>query len=1044
MDNARRIYEFGPFLLDVGERRLLRSGRPVPLRAKVFETLRVLVENHGRLVAKDALIKAVWPDTVVEEGNLAHNIAALRRVLGSSEGRSDQVETIPGQGYRFVASISAIRDADTPDALSGFDAPRSDVPWQERLAAARTALASAPGASRCERTAHRHVVGRRRDLAELATAVEAARSGRGVVVGLTGEPGIGKSTVVELFLADQETWGGDCLASLGRCSELLAISDAYLPVLDALDGLLRGACGSECTDLLKLVAPTWFLQVQPLWAAADPSFASIAVEAKTASRERMKRELVTFIEEVSQVRPLVLVVDDFQWADASTIEFVEYLSRKLESLRTLLVISYRREEVIRTRHPFLAVRQALQRQDRFREISLQLLGRDEIAHYLSLELPPTHLDAQFVDFVHRRTEGNPLFVTDLLKHLRGQGVLSETGGEWRLTRSVDAIGRTLPESARSIIERRLEQLNEREMTVLAAAGVQGHQFESLIAADVAETDAIETEEVLAALEHVHGLVRFVQETQYPDGSLSLGYTFAHVLYQHAIVDGLTPGRRIALSRRAAESLLRRHGDATTPIASQLALLFEVARDFERAGDFFLTAAANAAALYANEEAVGLSRRAIDCAEQLDGEARHSRVFAATLEVAQLQALLSRFQEASSSYLAAEQAAARAGDLDGQIRAVCGRAMTLFTLQRLDEMRSEGERVVQLARSSTSQAARATADAILAMAWMNDGDLAAAERGFSRAIPVLRHEARWVQSLDAVSFRGLLHHMRLEFEQVEQTSGWAIEQARKLGATFHVIENLFCWGMALANRGRLTEALNVLREGIRVADLNGERSFVARLSNTLAWLHRELNDIETSVRLGTDAVRRARQMQVRDAEVHAHLNLAGDYLELLDQVRAGEHLREAQRLVLQDHIFQWRQLIRVEEVSAAFWLAAGDLDKAAAHAISALDQAKQTLSRKHIAWSRKLLGDVAARQERHADAARSYESALKALRSHRCPLIEWKIVTAWAASVRSSRQPDRAEDLGERALSVKRSLAESIADEALRRRFLSGDVRGIVA
>jgi hypothetical protein len=137
------------------------------------------------------------------------------------------------------------------------------------------------------------------------------------------------------------------------------------------------------------------------------------------------------------------------------------------------------------------------------------------------------------------------------------------------------------------------------------------------------------------------------------------------------------------------------------------------------------------------------------------------------------------------------------------------------------------------------------------------------------------------------------------------------------------------------------------------------------------------------------------------------------------------------------------MIRVEEVSAAFWLASGDIEKAAAHAISALERAKQTLSRKHIAWSRKLLGDVAAHRERYAEATRSYELALKVLDRHRCPLVEWKIVTALAASLRSSRQAARAARLREQALFVKRSLAESIADEKLRRGFLSGDLRGVV-
>jgi DNA-binding winged helix-turn-helix (wHTH) protein len=143
MNSSGRIYEFGPFLLDIGERRLVRNGRPVSLRAKVFDTLCVLVENHGRLVAKEALMKAVWPDALVEEGNLAHNIAALRKALGSSEARSDHVETIPGQGYRFVASITAVRDsAAQSETLSGFRTSQADLSWDERLEAARAALAS--------------------------------------------------------------------------------------------------------------------------------------------------------------------------------------------------------------------------------------------------------------------------------------------------------------------------------------------------------------------------------------------------------------------------------------------------------------------------------------------------------------------------------------------------------------------------------------------------------------------------------------------------------------------------------------------------------------------------------------------------------------------------------------------------------------------------------------------------------------------------------------------------------------------------------------
>ena len=133
------IYEFGSFVLDVGERRLLSQGRTVALRGKAFDTLRVLVENHGRLVAKEALMKAVWPDALVEDGNLANTIATVRKVLGSDATPSDHVETVPGHGYRFIGRITAVRGSTTVDVPS--PTASAAVPDQQSdLAAGQRAL----------------------------------------------------------------------------------------------------------------------------------------------------------------------------------------------------------------------------------------------------------------------------------------------------------------------------------------------------------------------------------------------------------------------------------------------------------------------------------------------------------------------------------------------------------------------------------------------------------------------------------------------------------------------------------------------------------------------------------------------------------------------------------------------------------------------------------------------------------------------------------------------------------------------------------------
>src|SRR5262249_7030140 len=102
------IYEFGPYRLDGAERVLWRDGKSIPLQPKIFDLLIVLVEGHGHLLEKDELLKAVWPDTFVEEANLASNVSLLRKALGEGENGHRYIGTVPKRGYRFVAPVRAV------------------------------------------------------------------------------------------------------------------------------------------------------------------------------------------------------------------------------------------------------------------------------------------------------------------------------------------------------------------------------------------------------------------------------------------------------------------------------------------------------------------------------------------------------------------------------------------------------------------------------------------------------------------------------------------------------------------------------------------------------------------------------------------------------------------------------------------------------------------------------------------------------------------------------------------------------------------------
>ena len=102
------IHRFSDFTLDIEQKVLLRAGKAIPMAPKVFETLLALVENHGRIVLKEELMKRLWPDTFVEESNLTFNIQQLRKSLGDNAREPLYIETIPRRGYRFIAEVKPL------------------------------------------------------------------------------------------------------------------------------------------------------------------------------------------------------------------------------------------------------------------------------------------------------------------------------------------------------------------------------------------------------------------------------------------------------------------------------------------------------------------------------------------------------------------------------------------------------------------------------------------------------------------------------------------------------------------------------------------------------------------------------------------------------------------------------------------------------------------------------------------------------------------------------------------------------------------------
>ncbi len=459
-----------------------------------------------------------------------------------------------------------------------------------------------------------HTVGRKKERAQLREAFHSLTTGQGLLLCVAGEPGIGKTTLVEDFLGDLIAKGQNYILARGRCSERLAGTEAYLPFLGALEALVRGDGGESIVRAMKLVAPTWYALMVPLVSQSDS--ADNHSDQKTVSQERMKRELGALLEEVSRFRPMVLFIDDLHWADVSTVDFLPYLAGRFESLQVMIVATYRPSDLFLTKHPFMQVKLDLQTRGVCKEIHLEFLSREEIEDYLLLEFPAHSFPRTFSTLIHNRTEGSPLFMVELLRYLRDRKIIIEQGGGWMLAQSVPEIERNLPESVRSMVQRKIDQLTEADRQLLTAASVQGYEFDSAVIAKVLSLDPVDVEERLESLDRVHSFVRLVREQEFPDLTLTLHYSFVHLLYQNALYQSMTAGRKASLSASVAHALESHFGEEAATVASELALLYEVARDFSRSSDFFVLAARNAARMFANQEAIELARRGLALLEKL--------------------------------------------------------------------------------------------------------------------------------------------------------------------------------------------------------------------------------------------------------------------------------------------------------------------------------------------------------------------------------------------------------------------------------------------
>lgn len=603
---------------------VLRGTERIDLPPKAFAVLAYLAEHCGRIVTKDELLAEVWQGTFVGEAVLKVNIKQIRSALGDDAKNPWLIETVHRRGYRMAGALRA------PDAIAPPQAASLSRDTPETAG----------------------FVGRDEVLVELDAHWRRAGAGDRQIVFVTGEPGIGKSALVARFASRIERRGDRALVGYGHCLEDYGAGEAYLPVLEALEDLLRSAADSTVAQSLRRYAPTWVARFPGL--LDDGETEAAAALGGGASREGMLRELSTALEILSQERPIALFLEDLHWCDPSTVSLVAHVAQRRRPARLMIVATYRPVDLIVAEHPLKAAKQTLQQRGQCAEHPLRYLQRAEVGRFLG-----TRLDAEaepsLVDFVHARTSGNPLFLHNVVEHLRSAALIELDGGRWRLAAGVrDDI---VPDAIDAAIGRRLDRLDETERAVVAAGSVAGMEFSAATVAAAIGADVIAVEAACERLARRGEILRAGGTATQAGGAVSGRYEFQHALIQNVLYRHVPPSRR-TMMHRAVAACLEENGAGAGELA------FHFARsggdsDMRKAAEYAMHAAEAAKRVYAYDEAIRHGETACRFAALLTE--RDERFETELLvELAEVRQRAGRVMEGDRDFRAAATAALRLG------------------------------------------------------------------------------------------------------------------------------------------------------------------------------------------------------------------------------------------------------------------------------------------------------------------------------------------------------------------------------------------------
>src|SRR5215207_9715695 len=615
-------YHFSPFSLNPGVGLLFRDGAPVSLEPRAVKVLAYLVRSRGRVVPKEELLDKVWSDVFTTDAVLKQAVSQIRRARGDAAERPRYIQTFHARGYQFIAPVSV--EAEATEGAAATPRPAAPPATGHESVAVDTPPRAAASDARGEAGPNYDLlVGREKELSLLRAEYGRVLAGAGQPVVVKGEPGIGKTQLARHFGRWAREQGAAFIYArfFDYEASRLAPYETFIDLLSAALSPARrpeagGGRAHSAGELREAVKARCGVELPDELFGVEDSNAQLA-RVGSGDHFRIVAPLGRAFLRLSRERPVVMVLDDLQWADGVSLDCLGYLMRVRAAEPLMLVMLARAEEASDPRHDLAEWLKRHADYRSFTSVRLHPLGepavREAVEEAFGGAFRAPLIPQADTSTVFRVTGGNPYFLVETLRLLVAEGAISaadganESGSRWQWN-GIENV--PLPDSLVMAALGKLERTPADMRELLEHAAVIGDEFRVETLARMSGRGEDELDESLR-----EGL-RF---GVLAERGLSLGenYRFYHTILRRVLYESLAPRRRRRLHMLAAAAIEAVHARHPERLAEALSTHYEAAGDARRAFRWSMRAWAAAAARGHWVEAVKCAERARRAAERLE-------------------------------------------------------------------------------------------------------------------------------------------------------------------------------------------------------------------------------------------------------------------------------------------------------------------------------------------------------------------------------------------------------------------------------------------